>query len=401
MRRTRGLVSLWLLCCMGYATACGSDEGGGAATGGGAGGGGGTASGGTAGAGGTTGGAAGDAGVVPAGKRVLALEVNPPNPADHADKLDVAMQLGVKGIPPTLSWAFLEPTPNQPETGWISALNAVYAPRNVDVLLTIPTIDTVSLLVPSDLVPALELGTAGGGLAWDDAYVKARFENLLNAVLGAVDPKLRLPYLLVGNEVNVYLASKPAAVWQAYRGFIEAAKAVIQKKLPGTQVGINVSYNGPPGFETQIASLITNMDACFVSYYQNGNDFGGMQKNDLPVDIDGILKLCGQKPVVLKEFGYPTGVAKNSPAGQVDFTTLLFKTWDQHADRIPFVVISRMYDGKLEECQTQAVSYGVKPTDPAYGEFVQFLCTLGYRGYDDQPKPAWTRLGEEAKARGF
>ena len=45
--------------------------------------------------------------------------------------------------------------------------------------------------------------------------------------------------------------------------------------------------------------------------------------------------------------------------------------------------------------------HGVKPSDPGYGEFVQFLCTLGFRSYDDTPKPAWARIASEAKARGF
>jgi hypothetical protein len=387
--------------------ACGSDDEGGKTATGGTGGtggsGGASGGGGSAGSGASagSGGGSGDAGVVPAGGRVLAMEVNPPNPADHATKLDVAMSIGVKGIPPTLSWSVLEPTPNKPETTWVSAMNSVYVSRKVKVMLTIPTIDTVTLLVPTDLTQALELGPSGGGLAWDDTYVKARFENLLNAVLDAADPNLDLPYLLVGNEVNVYLAGKPDSVWQAYRGFIEAAKSVIQKKRPKTQVGVNVSYNGPKGAEAKIAALNTNMDVCFVSYYLNGNDFGGMQQNDVAADIAGMLKLCGERPVVLKEFGYPTGVSKASPAGQEQFVGQLFQSWDTHASRIPFVVLSRMYDGKLESCQSEAVTYGVKPSDPGYGEFVQFLCTLGFRSYDDTPKPAWARIASEAKARGF
>ncbi|MCC6899376.1 MAG: hypothetical protein IT377_10405 [Polyangiaceae bacterium] len=386
-----------------FTAACGSEEEAAKPASGGSGSGGTSGSGGSAGSGGGAGAgaSAGDAGVVPAGSRVLAMEVNPPNPADHASKLDVAMGIGVRGIPPTLSWSVLEPTPNKPETTWVSAMNSVYVSRKVDVMLTIPTIDTVSVLVPSDLTQALELGPGAGGLAWDDTYVKARFENLLNAVLDAADPNLSLKYLLVGNEVNVYLAAKPDSVWQAYRGFIEAAKTVIQTKRPKAQVGVNVSFNGPKGLDAKIAALNTNVDVCFVSYYLNGNDFGGMQKNDVATDVDGMLKLCGEKPVVLKEFGYPTGVSTGSLQGQAQFVGQLFQAWDAHASRIPFVVLSRMYDGKLEECQTEAVAYGIKPGDPAYGEFVQFLCTLGFRGYDDTPKPAWKRIETEAKARGF
>ena len=369
-----------LLCCA--LTACGSDDSepsagsGGASSGG-------SSSGGTSSGGGSSG----------AGSRVLAMEINQPEGKDHAAMLDVAMTIGVKGIPPALPWSLLEPTPQSIDASWINALNLAYAPRALHVMLTVPTIDTVSLLVPSDLSSGLD----SGALAFDDPSVIQRFQAVLDQVLKTADPKLSLDYFVVGNEVNIYLATKPDAFWQSYKVFIDQARSFIQSKRPNTRVGINVAFNGAASQKAKIQALMGNQDVCFVSYYLNGNDFGSAQANDLAVDVPEMLALCGDKPVVLKEFGYPTGVTGNSLDGQAKFVGDFFQIWDQQSARIPYVVISRMFDGKLTDCEAQATSYGFGGNQ----QFIQFLCTLGFRTYDDQPKPAWDRLAQETKARGF
>jgi hypothetical protein len=48
--------------------------------------------------------------------------------------------------------------------------------------------------------------------------------DMLDALYAAADPNLRLPYMVVGNEVDIYLAAKPPAAWDEYQTFIEAAR---------------------------------------------------------------------------------------------------------------------------------------------------------------------------------
>jgi hypothetical protein len=375
--------------------ACGSDDAGASTPA--SGGSGGSAVGGAAGtsSGGSSGSATGGAGggVVPAGSRILAMEIDQPDGADHAAELDVAMAIGVHGVTPTLPWSVLEPSPNQIDTTWAQAINLVYRPRGVEVMLTIPTIDTVSVLAPSDLAPALTAGT----LAFDDPSVIQRFQAVLAQLLADLDPSVKLPYLLVGNEVNIFLADKPDSTWLAYGKFIDAARTSIKSQRPETMVGVNIAFPGMPGLDAKITELVANQDACFFSYYENGNDFGGTKTQGVAADVGAMVASCDTRPVILKEFGYPTGVSQNSLAGQVAFVGDLFATWDAHAERIPFAVYSRMFDGKLSDCEAQAAAYGAAGNQ----EFIQFLCTLGLRSYDDQPKPAWSRLGDEAKVRGF
>jgi hypothetical protein len=331
---------------------------------------------------------------------VLAIEANHDGSLDHAKIVDQAMAVGVKGIPPTLPWSLLEgaaPVNGTPQysTEWITALNIVYAPRGLEVLLSIPTIDTVSLTVPPDLGPDLE----SGAKKFSDAAVIDRMKGMLDAVYSTADGSLKLPYVLVGNEVDIYLSTKPQSVWDEYQAFIEAARAHIKSKRPDTVVGVNIAFQGiaDPAQATRLKVLVANMDAVFASYYFKGNDFGGPGSTDVGADVATMVVFAESKPLILKEFGYATGQSGNSEEGQVDFVNATFTAWDKHAEKIPYMVYSRMYDGDIEKCKQEAEHYGL-PND---NDFIQFLCTLGLRRFDDTAKPAWGAFVDASAARGF
>jgi hypothetical protein len=380
---------------------CGSDDdgGGGATSGGGSGG----SSGGTGGSGGGSGGGGGTGGanVVPAGSRILAIEAFHDGALDHATIVDQAIAVGVKGIPPTLAWAVLEPTAPVNGTSayegmqWIEALNLVYAPRELEVMLSIPTVDTVTLLLPPDLGPAVEAGTK----KLSDADVIERMTKMLDALYTTADPTLKLPYVVVGNEVDIYLGAKPQSMWDEYKVFIEAARTHIKLKRPDTVVGVNIAFQGikDPATAAKAGALIENMDAVFASYYLNGNDFGGPIASNVGSDIDTILAFAGDKPLIMKEFGYATAQEGNTESGQLDFVSSMFTAWDAHAEQMPYFVYSRMFDGDTAKCTQQAADYGF-PNDQ---DFIAFLCTLGLRHFDDTAKPAWDTFVSAAEARGF
>lgn len=84
-------------------------------------------------------------------------------------------------------------------------------------------------------------------------------------------------------------------------------------------------------------------------------------------------------------------------SAQVDFVSSMFDAWDEHADQIPHFVYSRMFDGVVAKCTQQTADYGF-PNDQ---DFIQFLCTLGLRHFDDTPKPVWDTFVNATEARGF
>ena len=338
--------------------------------------------------------------VVAAGTRTLAMEVDVPTGLDYATEVDVAHGIGVHAVPITLPWSVLEPAAADGgapviDTSLFVDLAAVYGARALSLLVSIPLVDTASVLAPPDLAPQLAAGT----LAFDDPSVVSRYEKLLDAMFAAFGSKVEVSYLLVANEENLYLSSKPATQWTALANFYDAIKAYELTKQPSVTVGMNLSFGGllDPAQKSKLTTLFTTSPDVFVSYYLGDNGFGSASSTTVHADIDTMITFAGARPLVLKEFGYATGTHDHDVDGQVTFITDLFQAWDAHAAQIPMATISRMFDGNPADCATQAASY----VDGGNADFAAFLCTLGVRTVDDKPKPAWGRLVDAAARRGF
>jgi hypothetical protein len=337
--------------------------------------------------------------VVPAGGRVLAMEVNPPSGLDYATEVSVASNIGVTLVPVTLPWSTLESAApaggqSQIDTGLFADLESVYSTGSVSLLISIPLVDTASIEAPPDLQPGLAAGT----LALDDPSVVSRYETLLDSLfanLGAVNVR----YLLVANEENTYLSGKPVAMWTALASFFGSIKTYVAGKHPGVVVGMSVAFEGLLNSteEVQIPSLFASSDDVFVTYYLGDNGFGSVSSTTVPADMDTMVAFAGTRPVILKECGYATGTTGHTEAGQVAFVTDLFQAWDTRASHVPVVTISRMFDDDETDCASEAQAFGAAGNQ----DFIAFLCTLGVRTYGDVPKPAWGRLADAAARRGF
>jgi hypothetical protein len=325
--------------------------------------------------------------VVPAGNRVIALEINQPASEDHGEMLGRAKDIGASAVQLTFSWQGLEPTANQIDVSFLEFGMGYYRDQGVEVVLSIPTLDTVAKLVPPDLA----------GTPMDDAQMIARFATLLDEVLAVCGDELA--YLVIGNEVNINLDGAPPADWDAFKAFVDAGVAHVHSVKPGVPVGISLADGELP--DARVNTLVSGTDVFFGTYYRIGNDFGGgaADPNTPAEAFDLFLDAAGPtQPVVVKECGYPTGTqAGGSPAGQEQFVADVFTAWDERAARMPLLTYSRMFDGLRSECESTAASYGLPGNEP----FIDFLCTLGLRNYDDTPKPAWDDFSAHMTARGF
>jgi hypothetical protein len=271
----------------------------------------------------------------------------------------------------------------------------VYGTRpDFSLLISIPLVDTASIEAPPDLQPGLAAGT----LALDDPSVVSRYEKVVDALFAGL-PGVKVPYLIVANEENLFLSGKPASMWTALAGFFASIQAYVAGKHPGVIVGMNVSFAGllDASEAAQITALFSSSDDVFVSYYLGDNGFGQVSSTTVPADLDTMTAFAGSRPLILKEFGYATGTTGHTEAGQVAFITDLFEAWDTHAPRIPMVTISRMFDGDAADCASEAENYGAAGNQ----DFIAFLCTLGVRTYADTPKPSWATLASAATRRGF
>jgi hypothetical protein len=337
--------------------------------------------------------------VVAAGSRRLGLEVNPPPAFDYVAKLDVAAAAGVHVVPFSLGWSYLETSPDggppRIDPTLFRDLDIVFDGRDTDLLVTIPLVDTVSVLAPADLEP----GLSSGSLAFDDPSVVARYEKLLDVLFATLGSNVRLRYLLVANEANIYLVNRPDVQWTSLERFFEAIRAYVAARRPGVTVGMNVAFEGllDSTIQPKLAALDVNASTVFVSYYLGNNGFGHASSTNVQSDFDTMISFAGARPVVVKEFGYPTGTSDHSLDGQAAFVTDFFQAWDTHVDAMPVVVFSRMFDGNPTDCAAQAAAYGAAGNQ----DFIAFLCTLGLRAIDDAAKPAWARFVDGSQKRGF
>jgi len=328
---------------------------------------------------------------VPAGDRVLAFEINQPAGLDHLAQVAVARDIGVGGIQLTMPWAYLEPNAGARDTSFLELGMGIYADQGLAVLLSVPTVDTVALLVPEDLRASVE----AGDLSLDAPEVTGRFAELLDAVLAVTGDELA--YLVIANEVDIHLSSRDAGYQDAFAAFFAAGVAHVHAARPGLPVGLSLTHRAILDDDADLRAIAGQGDVLFVTYYQTGN-LGGDPTEPFAYSLDRFVAYADGKPVVMKELGYATGPALGgSPEGQAAFWTEVFLAWDEQVEAVPYLMVSRMFDGVRAECEATAMAYGLGGNEA----FIQFLCTLGIRTVDDLPKPAWDRVASAATARGF
>ena len=323
-------------------------------------------------------------GVVPAGERRFGVEVDEPEGFDHGEELARAQAIGSSAVQITFPWRVLEPDEGERDLELLTFALGYYRERGASVLLSVPTIDTIEKMFPADLAE----------LAMDDPEVIARFEDLLDDILAVAGDELT--HLVIGNEVDVYLGPRPDAEWDAYGALVAAATEHVNESAPTIEVGLSVTFGGLGG--ERLGPLTEATDVRYVTYYFIGNEFGGAPADNVAGDLADMLAFAGDKPLVLKEYGYPTGEATGgSEAGQVEFIRETFAAWDEHGDAVQLIMFSIMFDRTRAYCEETAAYYGF----PGDEEFIQFLCTLGLRTVEGEPKPGWDELAAQSSARGF
>lgn len=320
--------------------------------------------------------------------RHLGIEVNQPAGLDHGTEIDRVKAFGVDSIQLTFPWTAFEPDGNglDPQVmAFFEGGMTFYRGKGLQVLLSVPIVDTVATFVPSDLA----------GQPLDSPAVIARAEAMIAAVIARTGGELR--YLVLSNEADINLGDG-APTWAELNALTAALAARVRAQRPDVKTGISITAESlihvPVNSSAQAA--VARHDIAFVTYYDAGN-FGAGSSAGIAADLAAITAAT-DRPIVLKEFGYATGPAiGGSEAGQAEFITTAFAAWDVHAARIPLVNFSRMFDGARAVCEAQAGEYGL-PGDEA---FIQFLCTLGLRTFGDAEKPAWNRFRTAAQARTF
>jgi hypothetical protein len=82
---------------------------------------------------------------------VVGIELNEPPGGDHYLALLQVRELGVGAAPLTLPWSWLKPDAGQLDVSFLAFGLSFYRAQGLEVLLSIPVIDTLEPLLPADL----------------------------------------------------------------------------------------------------------------------------------------------------------------------------------------------------------------------------------------------------------
>lgn len=106
---------------------------------------------------------------------------------------------------------------------------------------------------------------------------------------------------------------------------------------------------------------------------------------------------------LVAEVGLPSSPTDGSSEdNQAAFVGEVFRVWDVHANRIPFVAYLWLSDLSEQQAQSFVTYYGANGS-PDTERFKEYLRTLGLRRFPGggADKLAFTRLKRELSARGW
>ncbi|MSO65683.1 MAG: hypothetical protein EXQ85_07805 [Alphaproteobacteria bacterium] len=311
---------------------------------------------------------------------VLAIEINEPPGFSHREAIALAKEAGATGVTLSLPWAVLEPRAGQFDSEDIKPLLAFYREEGMVVLLSLGLTDSVRRQVPADLVR----------VPWNDGKMTARLRAALGHLLELAGEEVR--YVVLGDDLDTFLASRRAGEWEQIRALAQDAQRTVLRLRPDTRFGVALSATG---LDERTARLTAQHGAVVLSHYfvprRDGADIGAAVERVL----GDALQFAGPRPVLVKEWGFPTGGAVGgSDRAQATFVAATLAFWRRSPARLPFLAFSQMFDDSLDECSRLAEASGLSGNQA----FIALQCTTGLRTIDNEPKPAWAELRRDASA---
>lgn len=286
-------------------------------------------------------------------------------------------------------WSDLETTPGVIDTSDLEAALDIYQTLGLKVYLTLRTIDTNNLTMPSDLVDSSNPNLLANGRHFNDPVIVNRFNALLDAVVPLLVNHGGF-YLAVGNEVNVYLSLYPAET-TPFADFTAKARKYCDMLNPDLAVGANMTFGAVQYPSSCLSPILNVCDVASFTYYPLNSDFTVRNPSCVAGDMDTLLDVVGDRPLLLQEVGYPAGYEPTPSNGsttekQRQFVENLFAAVKDRP-QIRYIGFFMLSDFRTEDLDLLVSYYGV--TVPLFREY---LATLGVRRNDGTEKPAYDEL---------
>ncbi|MEZ4261383.1 MAG: hypothetical protein R3B36_20060 [Polyangiaceae bacterium] len=265
--------------------------------------------------------------------------------------------------------------------------NLVYPQERVSVNLALNPVDTNGPHLPVDLA----------GKKLDDPEVAARFARVEDYAFSQL-PKVDLAMVVLGNEIDLGLGDDPAKYAEFTKLFVAAATHA-RTRRPGVKVGFVVSHRAAkPPKSTFLTAAWAAADFVGLTYYPVREGFTVEPVEGIGKAFDDIVAgLPADKPIYVREVGYPTAAACGSSVlKQAAFVEEILRAWDRHRARVPLLTFFQSSDYPAARVDELASYYNLQ--DPT---FKAMLGSFGLRAEDGSPKAAFPVLSSELKARGW
>ncbi len=317
----------------------------------------------------------------------IGMVVNPPGGdySRQAAALHEVAAIGVQVSQLHFAWGNIERQAGQYDWSVADDLIASCQAEGlaVSVAIALPDGDTIGKL-PADL--------AGQGLG--DPALQERFARFVAAFASRYGDGIR--YLEIGHEVDAYLAGHRAEV-DAFAALFRAARGAARAARPALPVGIIVAF--PQAERSGMLSLVAQLAeadvVAYTVYLCDGNGRFPPPPADLSPTLDRALAAAGERPVLISGTGWSTAPENGgSELHQAEYVQALFRALASRRRRIAFLAWGALHDGLPDRCPQD----GMPTSDRSAQGSASFLCSLGLRDRDGNPKLGWGVFVREARS---
>jgi len=322
----------------------------------------------------------------------LGLWINP----KHADMkyydeaLEIAREAQIQIAHLYVQWGLVEKSAEEYDWTIPDYILGKFKKYNFEAVVVIPIIFTTKLdVMPSDITFK----------SFSDPQFTERFVQFTETFIERY--KDTVHYLIIGNEIDVYLYQHPDCASDF--GRLVQAVADAHSVTVGTEFAIHsvVQYNCQ-----HIARKALAGDMVFFTFYPMGGNFSfGGNPHTVDSFFDAMFDLAGDKKIAVVETSWSSSPSlESSEEKQAVYVENLFRILKEHKSRIEFLMWINLHDSTSQECR-KAAEFFITGVDDEFlkntegmARFSEFMCFLGLQKSDGTPKLAWYTWMEQVKA---